>query len=245
MEYIVLSVHQEPRPPSLLCLLPSPICSSSPKSTLIPPTPLSTPRPQFCGSVLTASRRLEVSSIRYSQASAHHKPKSKPARCHHSKQPGHEACLTPQKINKSDSDAYCSGHSQNQWKDFKSLSTEQLAGYKRPRYVSGKAGQGWKSERMKERANNQELPRALGHTVSSRRQVPNCMVILTHGGGGRESGWEEKGPEGGSSAGSRVSPQMGGVLHTHLLTSPMANFICKCLNLSKVSTGCLKPQGEF
>lgn len=54
------------------------------------------------------------------------------------------ASLTPQKINKSDSDAYCSGHSQNQLRDFKSLSTEQLAGYERPRYVSGKAGRGWK-----------------------------------------------------------------------------------------------------
>lgn len=46
--------------------------------------------------------------------------------------------LTPQKVNKSDSDAYCSGHSQNQLQDFKSLSTEQLAGYERPHYVSGK-----------------------------------------------------------------------------------------------------------
>lgn len=54
------------------------------------------------------------------------------------------ASLAPQKINKSDSDAYCSGHSQNQLQDFKSLSTEQLAGYKRPRHVSGKAGRGWK-----------------------------------------------------------------------------------------------------
>lgn len=63
--------------------------------------------------------------------------------------------LTPQKINKSDSDAYCSGHSQNQLQDFKSLSTEQLAGYERPRYVSGKAGQGWKEERRKGRPNNQ------------------------------------------------------------------------------------------
>jgi len=46
--------------------------------------------------------------------------------------------LTPQKVNKSDSDAYCSGHSQNQLQDFKSLSTEQLAGYERPHYVSEK-----------------------------------------------------------------------------------------------------------
>lgn len=52
------------------------------------------------------------------------------------------ASLTPQKINKSDSDAYCSGHSQNQLQDFKSLSTEQLAGYERPRYVSGKTWPG-------------------------------------------------------------------------------------------------------
>lgn len=64
------------------------------------------------------------------------------------------ASLTPQKINKSDADAYCSGHSQSQLQDFKSLSTEQLAGYKRPRSVSGKAGQGWKSERKRQRSNN-------------------------------------------------------------------------------------------
>jgi hypothetical protein len=48
--------------------------------------------------------------------------------------------LTPQKTNKSDADAYCSGLSESQLQDFKSLSTEQLAGYERPHSVSGKAG---------------------------------------------------------------------------------------------------------
>lgn len=78
-----------------------------------------------------------------------------------------------------------------------------------------------------------------------RSQFYHDSHLARGGGGGRKPGWEEKGPERGRSAVPRVSPQMGGVLHTHLLTSPMANFICKCLNLSKVSTGCLKPQGEF
>lgn len=186
----MLSIHQEPHPPSLLRLLPSPIWGSSlnqPSSLrllfqhLSPSSAVESSLPHAgwkCPPPATP-RPLPITNPSPSQPvviavnSLDRKP----------------ASLAPQKINKSDSDAYCSGHSQNQLKDFKSLSTEQLAGYTRPRYVSGKADQGWKSEGMKERANNQELPGALGHTVSFRRQVPNCMVILTRGGGGRKSGW--------------------------------------------------------
>jgi hypothetical protein len=84
--------------------------------------------------------------------------------------------------------------------------------------------------------------------ISLRKKGPSFIMkdILKDTGEATESQTVKRGePERGRSGGPRISPQMGGALRTHLLTSPMANFICKCLNLSKVSTHCPKPHGKF